>query len=288
MPRYIPPKQLTEHRTAAIALYRALLSRCTSAPLSAEDRSSLRNAICKKFRRSRKLQSSHQLGLVFQAGYKTLSYLDASTSGNTASTNALRSIISNLPSGITRTRSFIPSPSSSSSLTATPSKNALACLPSKQSTLDVRPYAKVSGPRHVPILASANGIPFLRLGKPQSPVLSRTIRYKLKSRIERFDSKVVLSNYWFPIASQEDVWDTLLEEHCELKDETNTSITWVGAIEQAIRQETMIYEADLADDRALRQKMMGIVDAETKLAEQEGQIVTRGRKSRPIQARWLM
>lgn len=54
----------------AIALYRALLSGCSSAALPDDDRTALRNAIRNKFRQNRKLQSPYQLGLSFQLGYE--------------------------------------------------------------------------------------------------------------------------------------------------------------------------------------------------------------------------
>lgn len=56
--------------SSAIALYRALLSGCSSAALPDDDRTSLRNAIQNKFRQNRKIQSPYQLGLSFKLGYE--------------------------------------------------------------------------------------------------------------------------------------------------------------------------------------------------------------------------
>ncbi len=55
---------------SAIALYRALLTGCSSAALPDDDRTSLSNAIRNKFRQNRKLQSPYQLGLSFKLGYE--------------------------------------------------------------------------------------------------------------------------------------------------------------------------------------------------------------------------
>lgn len=91
MPRFLTPKKSTEHRVAgasplhthpfhsltpspAIALYRALLSGCSSAALPDDDRTALRNAIRNKFRQNRKLQSAYQLGLSFKLGYEVHYY----------------------------------------------------------------------------------------------------------------------------------------------------------------------------------------------------------------------
>ena len=88
MPRFLQPKNSTQHRVAgpsikriflkisrltvgsAIALYRALLSGCSSVALPDNERTSLRNAIQNKFRQNRKLQSPYQLGLSFKLGYE--------------------------------------------------------------------------------------------------------------------------------------------------------------------------------------------------------------------------
>jgi hypothetical protein len=92
MPQFLQPNKSTQHRvagtlfevalritktnsSAAIALYRALLSRCSSAPLPNDDRVSLRNAVRNKFRRSRNLQSPYLLGLSFKAGYEVCEVL---------------------------------------------------------------------------------------------------------------------------------------------------------------------------------------------------------------------
>ncbi|PVI08581.1 hypothetical protein DM02DRAFT_6491 [Periconia macrospinosa] len=282
MPRYIQPKQRSEHRIAAIALYRALLSRCSSSPLPAEDRTSLRNVVRNKFRRNRKIQSTYQLGLVFHAGYETLSHLDASIAGNSASIDALRSLIPSLPQGIKRTFSLPPKPAPQ------PARNEFTCLPQDRAVLNVRPHANVSGPRHVPILASANGIPFLRLGKPQSPALSRVLRQKLQSRTKRFHEKTLLSNYWSPIARQEDAWDDILETNCGVADDIDTGVRWIDQVDLACRNESKWYEMALAQDRAVARKMAEIVEEETKLAKQEGQRIQKGRRKKPMQERWLV
>jgi hypothetical protein len=99
MPRFLTPKKSTEHRVAgasplhthpfhaltlspAIALYRALLSGCTSAALPDDDRTALRNAIRNKFRQNRKLQSAYQLGLSFKLGYEVPYHTPHSSSQN--------------------------------------------------------------------------------------------------------------------------------------------------------------------------------------------------------------
>ncbi|EAT85796.1 hypothetical protein HBH56_033060 [Parastagonospora nodorum] len=278
MPRFLQPKNSTQHRVAAIALYRALLSRCSSAPLADDDRVSLRNAIRNKFRRNRNLQSPYLLGLSYKAGYETLDHLDASSNGNSASLDILKQLVPQLSKSITRTPRprVYPAPIS-------PPKERLSCLPPERAVLNVRPFAKTSGPRRVPIIATANGVPFLRLTKPQPPALSRMLRQRLTSKMNLFNVKVTLGNWWLPMAQQEDEWDALVNTRAGRKlDAEEEKVQWVDAIKMSERENQAAYEKDLAKDRAYIRKMQRIVDLETKLALEEGQTIIRGRKKRPI------
>lgn len=152
-------------------------------------------------------------------------------------------------------------------------------LPPEKAVLNVRPYAEVSGHRKVPIIASANGIPFLRLTKPQPPALSRVLRQKLERRITRFHKKVELTNYWLPIASHEDEWDVLMAAQLRHREDR---AMWTDAIHEADRQNQALYDEDIAKDKEIIGKMQRIVDKETKLALKEGQTIVRGRRKRPI------
>ncbi|KAF2266948.1 hypothetical protein CC78DRAFT_531373 [Lojkania enalia] len=276
MPRFLLPRRSTPHRVAAIALYRALLVRCSSAPLPNELQSSLRNAIQNKFRKNRNLQGPYQLGLTFRAGYETLDHLDAASAGDASSIAFLLKLIPSLPRGIAR---LPPQPRLSPS-PPDRSKKTLACLPPGQKELDAHPRKVLSGPRHVPILASANGLPFLRLKKPQPENLSRMLRQKLDSRMSLFDKKVLLLNYWAPIAINEDMWDEILRKECGIA-ESKASPKWLEAISEAKVENNKLHEKHMLADRELALRMQQIVDQETELALKEGQKIVRGRKRRP-------
>ncbi|KAF2748138.1 hypothetical protein M011DRAFT_422345 [Sporormia fimetaria CBS 119925] len=277
MPRFILPKRSTQHRVAAIALYRALLSRCTFAPLQDEHRSSLRNAIRQKFRRNRKIASSHQLGLAFRAGYEVLDHLDAASAGDSFSTDFITTELSELGSGLKRPPIRKPPPPP-----PPPGKHELACLPPEQAVLRVRPYEKVNGPRHVPILSTANRIPFLRLRKPQPASLSRVLRQKLDRRIEIFERRILLGNYWLPLTVQEDRWDQILREELGIPEGTEGTREgkWSDAVRKAYADNTKQYETEVTRDKAIADKMLEIVDKETELALKEGQKIVRGRRVR--------
>lgn len=145
--------------------------------------------------------------------------------------------------------------------------------------LNARPYARISGARKVPILASANGIPFLRLTKPQPAALSRVLRQKLARRNLRFHDKIELGNYWLPLAKQEDEWDALLTEQLMQKED---NIEWAKAVSDAERQLGAQHAEWMANDKEITRKMQRIVDIETELALKEGQAIVRGRRKAPI------
>ena len=54
----------------AIALYRALILQSSAGPVNNAQRSALRNAVRKRFRDNKELQSSRQIGLAFRTGYE--------------------------------------------------------------------------------------------------------------------------------------------------------------------------------------------------------------------------
>ncbi|KAJ4989982.1 DNA repair protein [Stagonosporopsis vannaccii] len=274
MPRFLQPKKSTEHRVAAIALYRALLSGCSSAALSDDDRTLLSNAIRNKFRQNRKIQSPYQLGLSFKLGYETVDKLDTTTADDAASVSTLSRLIAALPRGLTAApptrRPTPPSPSG---------RHSLAILPLDRAVLNVRPHAQVSGTRKVPVIASANAVPFLRLTKPQPAALSRVLRQKLARRIGRFHQRIELQNYWIPLAKQEDEWDMLMAVQLRKRED---EVNWTDVMFEAERRNGAAYEEELARDREMIKRMQGIVDEETRLALKEGEEVIRGRKKAPI------
>ena len=184
-------------------------------------------------------------------------------------------LVSQLPRGLTRT----PPVKLAGKVPSEPPPERLACLPPEKAVLNVRPYATTSGLRHVPILASANGVPFLRLTKPQPPALSRILRQRLQRKQELFDIKIILSNWWLPMCKDEDVWDELINARLKKREDT---VRWTDAIRLSERENYEAYERDQQKDRDITKKMQRIVDEETKLALEEGQTIVRGRRRRPI------
>ncbi|KAF2003356.1 hypothetical protein P154DRAFT_544016 [Amniculicola lignicola CBS 123094] len=269
MPRFLAPRSSTAHRAAVLCLYKALLTRCSTAPLPDEPRNALRNAIRQKFRKNKRLQSQYQLGIVFRAGYEALDHLE------TPDPTFLARLVVSLPKGLTKpppVRSLPPSPPPSPA--------------PKPAMLDVRPYPQMlSGPRHVPVLVSAGEIPYLRTTKPEPVAVSGMIRQLLASREKRFGEKVLFMNYWLPIARAEDEWDDIMYREFGIVDQdwdkSGNRGTWGHALERAEKENLEAANRSRAKAKAVTVRMQRIVEEETKLAVREGVTVVRGRKGRP-------
>lgn len=109
-----------------------------------------------------------------------------------------------------------------------------------------------------------------------------------------FDHKVMLANYWKPLATYEEEWDQILEMQCGFVEEDEGSVLkrrredkWQYEVSLAEDANVLKYEKEMATDRKVAAKMVKLIDEETKLAKLEGQKVVRGRKNQPIRDRWL-
>lgn len=134
----------------------------------------------------------------------------------------------------------------------------------------------------------------MRLKKPQPESLSRVIRQKLDNRIKMFDHKVMLANYWKPLAMYEEEWDKILEVHCGFIEEDEGSVftrrredKWQYEVILAEDANGLKYDKEMATDREVAARMVKLIDEETELATLEGQKIVRGRKNKPIRDRWL-
>jgi hypothetical protein len=188
--------------------------------------------------------------------------------GHVNSTKFIESVIDELPRHTRRPALRNTTPRSSPK-----SKIHVACLPPEKSVLATRPHQQVSGIRQVPILAAANGIPFLRLKKPQPHSLSRILRQKLDARNKNFTERTLLSNYWLPIAGQEDRWDDILRDQTSLED-AEPEVRWKTAVRDSFAENRIVYEKMISKDIMIAKKMQSIVDQEKILAAEEKQKAT--------------
>ncbi|KAI9884381.1 MAG: hypothetical protein M1823_003835 [Watsoniomyces obsoletus] len=143
-----------------------------------------------------------------------------------------------------------------------------------------RPYRNISGRRHIPRLASANGIPFLRIKKPQSPFLSLIIRTKLKKRQRRMDTLEELQGAKVE-AELEDQWEGMMAQLKVASLGSSKSIRRVGhrwtptepgyvaPIESGIAANVLQHKKERKKNQLMATKMMEIIDKETELAQRE-------------------
>jgi hypothetical protein len=127
-----------------------------------------------------------------------------------------------------------------------------------------RPLSELSGRRRVPILVAANGIPFLRIRKPQSPFLSRVLRDKIvqRQKLQDYVSKLESDIVW---AAKEDEWEALVGMREGLggsaKFETEMRVA-KGEPQRKLRQLQ-------AKSSELGSRMLEIVDEERRLLVEE-------------------
>lgn len=144
-----------------------------------------------------------------------------------------------------------------------------------------RPLADIPGGiRRVPkFVAEASGIPFLRMGKPQSPILSRAIRLKGQKRRHRAQVASVLLREEINFVAQEDAWEANLVRALKegpsnaattafLRDAAREP-TYRNAVATAISYLNAQLNVETADLLARARGFLQIVDRERELAEKE-------------------
>ncbi|KAI0887749.1 uncharacterized protein GGS22DRAFT_154162 [Annulohypoxylon maeteangense] len=239
MPKFLIPARDSRHRTACFALYRALLKEAPNVPLPDQLREAwgpgnpIKHLIRRAFRRNRADTSPRIVFPALKAGYQMLALLKASSPPTLQWARNLNheSIITFLRSRLRERNLSLeakalhpPNSRNPPKITSAPKKETVPLLvnvtpeptpdnphPTPVYTTPNRPRPLEelggSGKRHIPRLDMASDIPFLRIKKPQPPVLNRVLTQKIKKRVERYDS---LGNYWdemLPDAELEDAWE---------------------------------------------------------------------------------
>ncbi|ROW08311.1 hypothetical protein VMCG_03203 [Cytospora schulzeri] len=150
------------------------------------------------------------------------------------------------------------------------------------STFRPRPLAELSGgTRRIPVLEEANGgIPFLRIGKPQSHYLGSYIQRKGARRQHQVSLLQQLSEEAKSDAQEEDMWE---DELARLADEEGVELEGygggvperrgAGSYEHSVKV-SMEYVAqrlnnEVEDMKARAVAMLDIVDEEKRLAAEE-------------------
>ena len=215
MPHYLVPRKSGVHRAACFALYRALLRASRphlppqfvpqdsqSHPRSQQRyglHSPNRLRITAAFHRNSQLQAPHAIITQLQRGYDLLAALRAGTvpeddASIGPKTYKRRTLSSYIPSK--RKATIEKSPSQK--------KTSIFSRPLPQSQLSG------TGIRKVPFLVNGNGIPFLRIKKPQPVALSMRIERMILWREKRWDNIKFLEQHLITAAWGEDNWERML------------------------------------------------------------------------------
>ncbi|KAI1307192.1 hypothetical protein F5Y03DRAFT_383936 [Xylaria venustula] len=231
--KFLVPARNSRHRIACLALFRALLRLAPQVSLPDDlasgwgaGKNPIAIHIRRAFRRNVSDTSPRIIYPALSAGYRMLSVLHGAATSPDSEHHA--SIITFLQSRLEeRQRSLANRPPPKPSFdpkSAAPHPGTLPLLvrvspPPGPSTSQQKPvYATPhrprpqselggTGRRKIPRLDLAGDIPFLRLTKPQPPVLSRVLGQKVRRRAERAEKVTEIKTDMLPDAKLEDEWD---------------------------------------------------------------------------------
>ncbi|KAI5264097.1 hypothetical protein E4T47_08836 [Aureobasidium subglaciale] len=286
MPAFLAPHKSGAHRVTAIALYRALVAKCRSAPEPLKP-AVLTAVVRNKFKQNKYITSINALRVAFEGGYEALDHLNAAIKGDGGKIDHLSTLLSRLPA---RMKAIPQTPSPPPPPPTSPPQNETQNLPTPtDNSLLQRPRPLFSLPsrRHIPTLVSANKIPILRLKKPQPASLSKYLKSRILDRQKRLDCKISLETA-MEIAKGEDEWDRILlaqgvdvEGQGQGEKGTRKSKSGYGKC-RAGREESWtknVYEAlgnvygkieeEGRRNKEMAERMVGIIEREKEFAEVE-------------------
>lgn len=277
MPQFLNPRCSGAHRIAAIALYRALLTQCRAVPgLEQYQRYELQNIVRNRFKQARHTTSERWLRLDFEAGYEAIDHLDAAVAGSEASRVYVRELLARAPAKVkldppvvrTKRQQRLLRRGRGREESAEPERP-----PGRSILYRPLPLDQLSGRRHVPVLFNAQGIPVLRIKKPQPHALSAYINDRLKKKQKQTDTRYRL-DACFELARTEDVWDGFIAALTQAEDgkqdgEGLVEPTWTEAVDVSRKENLDKHLAEKQKNREMAEKMQAIVDQEKALYEKE-------------------
>jgi hypothetical protein len=269
MPENFVPHRSGAHRIAVKALYRTLLNQSKAIPLAQERQHELQNIIRNRFKQARLLQSARRLRVSFEAGYQAIDKLDNAVAGDEESVAYVTSLLERAPARVKEAQ--LPKQSAQKSASAKDTKPQPQ--KPKRSIFDrPLPLEQLSGPRHVPVLFSANRIPVLRITKPQPPRLSAYIDARIKQRQKWRDTRDRLIELR-ELSGYEDEWDNLTQSNDEngglTLDNWMSEPSWTSAAYHAVGAIDSKLIAEREKNRVMAEKMQAVVDRERELFEKE-------------------
>ncbi|KAK3672302.1 hypothetical protein LTR78_007842 [Recurvomyces mirabilis] len=261
---YRLPRNSKPHRIAAIALYRTLLLQCRAFPAAATyQRIELQNIVRNRFWQARHENSTRRLRLLFEAGYEGIDHLDAAVAGEEESKSRILDLLERAPAKVKQPR---------------PGEHVQPLVPTQRpsdrlSLLDRPvPLEQLKGKRHVPVLFNAQGIPVLRIKKPQPEGLSGYINHRLQLKQKRHDTRHRLEEE-LELARAEDTWDEILLECTAARlDGTTERVReqgWSHALAMAKKEVNEKLSEERRKNQVMAEKMQAVVDREQALYDEE-------------------
>ncbi|KAI0011547.1 hypothetical protein F4779DRAFT_637012 [Xylariaceae sp. FL0662B] len=239
-PGFFIPARSSRHRTACLALYRALLQQAPRIPLPDDlatawgpNTHPIKRVIRRAFRRNRNDTSPRLVYPALKAGYRILALLRAAQAPQSPDHASVLSFLRARQAERARTLaaqaahpphsrnparpSTAPRPETVPLLvdvTPAPTPWEPAPPPRFETPHRPRPASALggSGRRQVPRLDMAGDFPFLRLGKPQPRVLSRVLTQKIRGRVKRVYAALDLFDEGLVDAELEDEWEGLVAD----------------------------------------------------------------------------
>ncbi len=137
------------------------------------------------------------------------------------------------------------------------------------SSLLERPFLKISGRRHVPVLVNACRVPILRYKKPQPASLSGMIRQTIDAREKRLAKAGELAKL-LPLGEDEDEWDRIISRQFHVaRDKDLQEPYWTDEIRYALEENRAAHDTHIRKRRKLAEHMTDIVRKEKAMAAKE-------------------
>ncbi|KAG6168636.1 hypothetical protein E4U47_003553 [Claviceps purpurea] len=201
--RFVPARN-SRHRIAAISLYRALLR--SADKVATPERSALRHAVRSRFVVDRPLTSLRLVYASMAAGYKFLSLLAKAQDQTSTEYAQVVSHLRRMPPPPNRTP--LPPPPPPPKLP--PKEPFLVDISKTDAPHYVPTYRLQSKVHNLNLCATSDGLPFLRLKKPQPPALSKMIGQKSIFYRETMIKWLETDEEPTWQATQEDEWEDLM------------------------------------------------------------------------------
>ncbi|KAL5600922.1 hypothetical protein BROUX41_005758 [Berkeleyomyces rouxiae] len=296
MPMRFVPKRSTQHRTACIALYRLLCrqaekiavpkdfhlpllaseyseqrSKDSKLLVPSQERNPIRALITRQFRRNKHDTSPRLIHAALSSGYKFVDLLTKAQNSDTSEHKQVVEYLANNPPKPPKEPKVKPAPRPL--LIKIPSRTP-GGMPSYVPAERPLPLSKLKGKRGIPRLcATSHGFPFLRLGKPQSPILSNMLRYKSLLYEERSQYMEAADDIMDDVI-EEDMWERLVEklmvkEGVGVPESTQNDLSYLNTLEDGEEFVKAQMDWERKDNINRANALMKLMLEEEKLAKAE-------------------